>query len=63
MAIPNSRDSARQLVEQIATDHGYLEMEDLRTIEPGLRRRIEVAFLKKDLMIGSSVIAYDAPAP
>lgn len=56
MAIPRDRQSAKELVQQIAKDHGYLGEEKLRRIEPDLRREIEEAFLKKDLMIGSTVI-------
>lgn len=56
MAVPVTRQRAKELVQQIAKDHGYLGEEKLRTIEPELRREIEEAFLKKDQMIGSSVI-------
>jgi hypothetical protein len=59
MAVPTSRQSAKDLVESIAKDHGYLGEEKLRKIEPDLRREIEEAFLKKDLMIGSTIITYD----
>ncbi|EFW99767.1 hypothetical protein CMQ_85 [Grosmannia clavigera kw1407] len=47
---------AKELVLQIANDHGYLPEEKLRLLPADLRRDIEEAFLKKDLMIGSSVI-------
>lgn len=63
MTTPSSRQSAKELVEQIAKDHGYLGEEKLQRVEPDLRRDIEEAFLKKDLMIGSSVIAYDSHIP
>lgn len=56
MAVPNTRQKAKELVQQIAKNHGYLGEEKLRAIEPELRREIEEAFLKKDEMIGSSVI-------
>lgn len=56
MAVPNTRQRAKELVQQIAKNHGYLGEEKLRLIEPELRREIEEAFLKKDQMIGSSVI-------
>lgn len=56
MAVPNTRQRAKELVQQIAKNHGYLGEEKLRSIEPELRREIEEAFLKKDQMIGSSVI-------
>lgn len=56
MAIPNTRQRAKELVQKIANDHGYLGEEKLRPIEPELRREIEKAFLKKDEMAGSIVI-------
>lgn len=56
MAVPYTRQRAKELVQQIAKDHGYLGEEKLRTIEPELRREIEEALLKKDQMIGSTVI-------
>lgn len=56
MAVPGTRKRAKELIQQIAKDHGYLGEEKLRTIEPELRREIEEAFLRKDQMIGSSVI-------
>ncbi|KAI1342846.1 hypothetical protein F5Y15DRAFT_412522 [Xylariaceae sp. FL0016] len=51
--------NARELVSQIAEDHGYLDPEEVQQIEavsPELRRKVEGAFLKKDLLIGSTVI-------
>ncbi|KAH8901208.1 hypothetical protein GQ53DRAFT_707485 [Thozetella sp. PMI_491] len=56
MTTPTSVQNARALVEKIARDHGYLGEDKLCQIEPELRREIEEAFLKKDLMIGSTVI-------
>ena len=56
MAVPTSYQQARALVEKIARDHGYLGQDKLQRIEPDLRREIEEALLKKDLMIGSTVI-------
>ncbi|ROW15002.1 hypothetical protein VPNG_03421 [Cytospora leucostoma] len=56
MAIPVSRQAAKALVEQISRDHGYLGEEKLRKIDPETRRYVEEALLKKDLMIGSSVM-------
>lgn len=57
MSIPKDRASARALVERITKEHGYLSDEKLQNVDPELRREIQEAFLKKDLMIGSSVIA------
>lgn len=56
MSVPNTRERAQAFVRQIAKDHGYLGEEKLSKIEPDLRREIEEAFLKKDLMIGDTVI-------
>ncbi|KJK63796.1 hypothetical protein P875_00064712 [Aspergillus parasiticus SU-1] len=47
---------ARRLIEKIADDHGYLDETFLGTLLPEARRKIEDAMLKKDEMIGSSVI-------
>ncbi|KAB8229009.1 uncharacterized protein BDW43DRAFT_289566 [Aspergillus alliaceus] len=52
------RESARRLVEEIAKDHGYLDETVLGTMPAEVRRKVEEAMLKKDEMIGSSVITY-----
>ncbi|KAK7947853.1 uncharacterized protein PG986_008739 [Apiospora aurea] len=57
MDIPKDRQSAKALVDRITREHGYVSEEDLRELKPALRRKIEEAFLNKDQMIGSSVIA------
>ncbi len=59
MAVPDTRRSAKALVLQIAQDHGYISEEEMQQVNPDFRRKLEEAFLKKDLMIGSSVITYD----
>jgi hypothetical protein len=51
--------TARGLVKQISEQHGYVGEELLSRIDPDVRREIEEALLKKDAMIGSSVITYD----
>lgn len=56
MAVPESRQKAKHLVQDIARDHGYLDEEHLRTMTPEIRRAVEEALMKKDEMIGSSVI-------
>ncbi|PYI03189.1 hypothetical protein BO78DRAFT_452009 [Aspergillus sclerotiicarbonarius CBS 121057] len=48
------RESARQLVKRIAKKHGYLDEGVLGAMSPEVRRQVEEALLKKDLMIGSS---------
>lgn len=50
--------TARELVEQITREHGHLSDEFLSRLEPSDRREIEYAMLRKDGMIGSSVITY-----
>ncbi|KAB8212048.1 hypothetical protein BDV34DRAFT_219262 [Aspergillus parasiticus] len=47
---------ARRLINKIADDHGYLDETFLGTLSLEARRKIEVAMLKKDEMIGSSVL-------
>ncbi|EAW19928.1 uncharacterized protein NFIA_095480 [Aspergillus fischeri NRRL 181] len=48
--------TARALVKQISKQHGYLGEEVLSRMDPDVRREVEEAMLKKDAMIGSSVI-------
>lgn len=54
-----ARDRARQLVEEITRSHGFLDETILSTMESGVRRKVEEAMLRKDEMIGSSVITYE----
>ncbi|KAI1487736.1 hypothetical protein F5X96DRAFT_681025 [Biscogniauxia mediterranea] len=59
MSIPQNRQSARELVRQIAKDHGYIHPEKFQQLEAlgaEFRREMEEAYLMKDLLIGSSVI-------
>ena len=61
MAIPNSRASARALVQKITNDIGYVEpglLDRLEALDPELRRLIEVRFRAKDRALGSAVITY-----
>ncbi|KAL3476148.1 hypothetical protein BJX99DRAFT_270598 [Aspergillus californicus] len=51
-----SVESARQLVEGIAEEHGYLGEDVYSTMPPKARQKVENAMKKKDLMIGSSVM-------
>ncbi|KAI1099079.1 hypothetical protein F4804DRAFT_345801 [Jackrogersella minutella] len=48
--------AARRLVEAIASDHGYLGEEAYEGMSPEKRRTFQEAFLKKDQMIGASII-------
>lgn len=50
------RTRARGLVESIAKDHGYLGEDVLSQISDDIRRQVEEALLKKDEIIGSSVM-------
>lgn len=50
---------ARELVESIAKSHGYLGEDVLSQISDDIRRQVEEALLKKDEMIGSSVMTYE----
>lgn len=55
----SDRNRARQLVADITNEHGFVgerSWERLGQLDPELRREFEVAMLKKDEMIGSSVI-------
>jgi hypothetical protein len=50
------RANARQLVKSIAEQHGFLGEDVLCQMTPEARRKVESAMLKKDELIGSSVI-------
>ncbi|KAL4790996.1 hypothetical protein BDV19DRAFT_393603 [Aspergillus venezuelensis] len=51
-----SRKSARKLVKSIAKKHGHLGEEILSQMSPEVRREVEEALVRKDEIIGSSVI-------
>ncbi|KAL4924172.1 uncharacterized protein BDV17DRAFT_301281 [Aspergillus undulatus] len=48
--------AARAIVKEIADQHGHLGEDVLTQMPPEVRRQVEEALLKKDEMIGSSVI-------
>lgn len=49
---------ARRLVQHITEQHGYLTAEETKAIsDPELRLKIELALLRKDQLIGPSVLA------
>ena len=54
-----TRTEARELVESIAKSHGYLGEDVLSQMSDNIRRQVEEALLKKDEMIGSSVMTYE----
>ncbi|KAL1870869.1 hypothetical protein Daus18300_004958 [Diaporthe australafricana] len=56
MAVPESRPRAKEVIRQIAKEHGYLGEEKLQALPPETRRDVEETFMRKDEMIGSSVI-------
>lgn len=51
-----SRAQAKRLVEKIAKDHGHLGEEVYAEMSADARRKVEEALLKKDEIIGSSII-------
>ncbi|KAI9038751.1 uncharacterized protein KD926_010486 [Aspergillus affinis] len=51
-----SHTSARDLVRRIAKGHGHLGEKTLQRMDPETRREVEEAMLKKDELIGSTVI-------
>lgn len=59
MAVPGDQQAARNLVQEISRSHGYLDPEKFQRIDPDLRSEFEGAFLRKDNLIGSTVITYD----
>ncbi len=55
----SNRDRARQLVADITNEHGFVDeasWQQLRQLNLGLSEVFEEAMLKKDEMIGASVI-------
>ena len=54
----SGRLGARQLVESIAESHGFLGEDVYNQMTTEVRRRVEVAMLIKDELIGSNVITY-----
>lgn len=55
--VDEGRARAREQVEKIAEDHGYLGEDVLRQMAPDVRRKVERALFNKDQIIASSVIA------
>ncbi|KAI1180599.1 hypothetical protein F4777DRAFT_528566 [Nemania sp. FL0916] len=56
---PAAVEKARQLVNRINEEKGFLSEEDLNAIGPpdyGPRRKVEIAMLRKDKLIGSGVL-------
>lgn len=47
---------ARQIVDQIVRDAGYVRESSLGTMSPEVRREVEEALLAKDRRIGASVL-------
>ena len=60
MAVSSYKE-AKALVAQFADDHGYLGDVMYARMEPDVRQRVMEVLLKKDEMIGSSVITYGTP--
>lgn len=59
MSLPNATLPAREIVEEIMRDHGFLDESTYADMPSHARRKVEEAMLKKDEMIGSSVITYE----
>jgi hypothetical protein len=53
---PLSKDKAKALVRNFADDHGYLSEEVLNTMSDATREKVIDVMLKKDRLIGSSVV-------
>lgn len=54
---------ARRFVETLAQEHGYLQEDVYARMDAETRRVVEEALLRKDEMIGASVITYEDPSP
>lgn len=54
------RERARKLVQGISERHGYLGEDVLSLMSDEVRRQVEEAMLRKDEMIGSSVVTLAA---
>ncbi|OXV08400.1 hypothetical protein Egran_03835 [Elaphomyces granulatus] len=55
-----ARAGARNLVKSIAKDHGHLGEDVLNKMTDDVRLKVEEALLKKDEMIGSSVMTQES---
>ncbi len=53
-----SKAQAKELVERIAKDHGHLGEAVYARMDADTRRQVEEALLKKDEIIGSSVLTF-----
>ena len=55
---PASVAEARELVDRILCTNGCLSKEDLDTMKPPVRRKVEMLLRKKDEKIGASALTY-----
>lgn len=53
---PTNVAEARELVARILLENGWVSVEDLDTMEPAVRERVEMALRKKDEKIGASAL-------
>lgn len=56
-----ARNSARELVDEITRDLGFLSKSTYAKMDSETQRKVEEAMLMKDKLIGSSTITYDDP--
>ena len=58
---PDGRARARELINQIVKDNGFVRESSLETMSQEVRREVEEALLAKDRKIGHSVLTYEFP--
>jgi len=56
---PDGRARAREFVNQIVKENGFVRESSLETMSQEVRREVEEALLAKDKKIGNSVLTYE----
>lgn len=60
MDVPDDRQHAKRLVQEIARNYGYLGQEALNGLEHSVKREIETALLlTRDPVVGPAAITWD----
>lgn len=54
---------ARSIIENISKEHGYLGDEVYARMDAKTRRQIQEVLLKKNEMVGASIVTYDFRLP
>ena len=54
---------AREVVDRIVQENGFLPESTLGSMSPEVRKQVEDALLAKDKKIGSTVLTYGPPHP